>query len=289
MSYNGILNLNKPTGMTSRRVVDVVQRLVRPDKVGHAGTLDPLASGVLVVCVGSATRLIEYVQKMPKRYRGTFLLGRTSPTEDIESEVTLLENPPQPTLDDILRTAVSMTGEIQQRPPSFSALKVDGQRAYDLAREGKLVEFAPRPVTIHGIQVVTYNYPELVLEVQCGGGTYIRSLGRDLARALNSDAVMSALVRSAIGEFQLGNAFDPEQLTRNNLAEHLLPLRAAVADLPMLELNAEEIARLSKGLFIRHAGSDATEYAGIDAHGRLIALLHPRHDGTLGASRNFAQ
>ena len=143
MTYNGILNLNKPTGMTSRRVVDLVQRLVRPDKVGHAGTLDTAGQRRACGLRRAATRLIEYVQRMPKRYRGTFLLGRTSPTEDIESEVTLLDNPPQPTLDDILRTALSLTGEIQQRPPSFSALKVDGQRAYDLAREGKLIELLP--------------------------------------------------------------------------------------------------------------------------------------------------
>ncbi len=151
--YCGLLNLNKSSGMTSRRAVDIVQRLVRPAKAGHAGTLDPLASGVLVVCVGAATRLIEYVQQMPKHYTGTFLLGRHSPTEDIEGEVTLLDNPPVPSLDAILAAACTLTGTIQQRPPDFSALKVQGRRAYDLARRGETVDLQPRTIVVHSIAV----------------------------------------------------------------------------------------------------------------------------------------
>ena len=123
--------------MTSRDAVDCVQRLVRPLKAGHAGTLDPLASGVLVVCVGAATRLIEYVQRMTKQYTGAFLLGRRSPTEDIEGAVTELDSPPIPTLDQLTAAAAALTGTIQQRPPAFSAIKVAGRRAYDLARQGQ--------------------------------------------------------------------------------------------------------------------------------------------------------
>src|SRR3972149_1595212 len=126
MKLSGILNINKPAGLTSRRVVDMVQRLVRPAKVGHAGTLDPLATGVLVVCVGAATRLIEYVQRMPKSYVGTFLLGRQSPTEDVEGHVVELPNPPIPTLEQIHQAASNLTGNIFQRPPAFSALKING-------------------------------------------------------------------------------------------------------------------------------------------------------------------
>src|SRR5580692_3948023 len=135
-SFSGLLNVLKPGGMTSRAVVDRVQRLVRPAKAGHAGTLDPLATGVLVVGIGFGTRLIEYVQRMPKRYRGTFLFGRQSPTEDVEGEIELLVDPPIPSRAAIEQAALLLTGEILQRPPSFSALKVAGQRAYDLARAG---------------------------------------------------------------------------------------------------------------------------------------------------------
>ena len=189
----GLLNLNKPAGMTSRDVVNIVQRLSRPAKAGHAGTLDPLADGVLVVCVGSATRLIEYVQRMPKRYVGTFLLGRQSPTEDIEGEVTELPDAPVPTREQIEAAARRFVGRIEQRPPAFSALKIRGRPAYKLARQGKPVELAPRPVEIYRIEVKKYRYPELVLEIDCGGGTYVRSLGRDLAESLGTAAVMSAL------------------------------------------------------------------------------------------------
>jgi len=149
----GILNLNKPAGVTSRRVVDDVQRLVRPAKVGHAGTLDPLATGVLVVCTGAATRLIEYVQQMPKSYTGTFLLGRQSPTEDVDGEVTELDSPPVPSWPEIEAAVRAFEGRIEQRPPAFSALKVGGRRAYDLARRGKSVELKSRPVTIHRISI----------------------------------------------------------------------------------------------------------------------------------------
>ncbi|HOM17612.1 MAG TPA: tRNA pseudouridine(55) synthase TruB, partial [Thermoguttaceae bacterium] len=163
----GILNIYKPAGLTSRDVVNQIQRLLRPAKVGHAGTLDPLATGVLVVCVGPATRLIKYVQRMPKEYIGAFLLGRSSPTEDTDGPVTELENPPIPSLDAVETAARKMLGPILQRPPAYSALKVEGRRAYELARQGQHVELPPRPVTIYRLDVLSYNYPELVLRIRC--------------------------------------------------------------------------------------------------------------------------
>ncbi len=132
----GVLAVNKPAGLTSRDCVNRVQRLIKPCKVGHAGTLDPLATGVLVLCIGRATRLVEFVQQQEKLYRGTFLLGRSSPTEDTEGEITQLENPPVPTREEIDAVIPEFTGSIQQVPPIFSALKVKGERSYRLAREG---------------------------------------------------------------------------------------------------------------------------------------------------------
>jgi tRNA pseudouridine55 synthase len=205
----GLLNLNKPSGITSRGAIDLVCRLAGKTKVGHAGTLDPLASGVLVVGVGAATRLIEYVQRMPKHYTATFLLGRQSETEDIESLVVELDDPPIPTREEIVAATGRFCGRIQQRPPAYSAVKVAGRRAYALARAGREVELDARPITVHRLEVRAYAYPTLTLEVRCGGGTYVRSLGRDLAASLGTAAVMSELVRTAIGGFRIEQSVDP--------------------------------------------------------------------------------
>jgi tRNA pseudouridine55 synthase len=289
MPTSGLLNINKPSGITSRRVVDRVGRLARRLKVGHAGTLDPLASGVLVLCTGAATRLIDYVQRMPKHYWATFLLGRTSRTEDIEGEVVELSDPPVPTRARIEEAARALTGEIQQRPPAFSALKVAGQRAYDLARKGREVELSPRTIVVHRIEVVEYEYPELRLDVVCGSGTYVRSLGRDLAESLGTGAVMSALVRTAIGGFRIEEALDPESLTVENWTQFLLPPRSAVEALPQVTLNPSQIQRIRSGQTIRCGEiSPADEIAALDASGQLVALLSPRNPGWFGPTRVFA-
>jgi len=297
MTLSGILNINKPIGMTSRGVVDMIERLVRPAKVGHAGTLDPLAGGVLVVCVGSATRLIEYVQRMPKSYVGTFLLGRQSTTEDIEGEVVELADPPVPVLEDILRAAKKIEGNILQRPPAFSALKINGRRAYQMARKGEEVKLQARPVSIHRIAVRSYEYPRLVLEVDCGSGTYIRSLGRDLAESLGTAAVMSALVRTAIGKFDLEEAQDPGKLMKENISGHLLPMICALDNLPRLELSAEEIMRVHRGQPIAkriksepkhwHSQWHPAETAAVDEGGNLVAILSSSDGELLRPVRNF--
>jgi tRNA pseudouridine55 synthase len=289
MTLKGLLNINKPPAVTSRNAVNVVQRLVRPGKVGHAGTLDPLATGVLVVCVGPATRLIEYVQRMPKTYVGTFLLGRESDTEDVDGRVIELVDPPRPTMQQISAASAKLTGEILQRPPAYSALKVAGRRAYELARKGKHVDLKPRPITVHRLEVKAYEYPELVLEIECGSGTYVRSLGRDLAESLGTAAVMSALNRTAIGSFRVEGAVEPASLTAENLPNQLLPLLRAVECLPKVALSPQEIARLGHGLTIPRPVSavEAAEYAGINEAGELCTILAPRGMNQLAPTLNF--
>jgi tRNA pseudouridine55 synthase len=284
----GLLNLDKPAGMTSRDVVNRVQRLIKPHKVGHAGTLDPLATGVLVVAVGPATRLVEYVQRMEKMYCGTFLLGRTSDTEDVEGQVVELPNAPVPTKEQLHAALSQFIGTIQQRPPAFSALKVAGQRAYDLARRGDVVELAARPIEVHAIDILRYAYPELELRVRCGSGTYIRSLGRDLARAVGTDAVMSVLRREAIGPFRVADAMQPDNLSAESILRGLLPATWAVNGMPRLEASAADVARLSKGqpIFNRHALA-GSEIAAIDSTGNLAAILVPAGEGTLRPTKCF--
>jgi tRNA pseudouridine55 synthase len=283
----GLLNTNKPAGITSRRVVDRVVRMRRGLKAGHAGTLDPLASGVLVVCVGAATRLIEYVQRTPKTYDGTFLLGRQSPTEDVDGEVVELRDPPIPARDAIERAAASLVGTIQQRPPAFSALKIEGRRAYDLARKGAAVDLAPREIVVHRLDVVSYDYPELRLHVECGSGTYVRSLGRDLAERLGTAAVMSRLVRTAIGRFRIEDAIDPETLDPQTWTRHLLPPLAALDGLQRIELTATEAVRVRSGQPVVREGLASGEVAAIDPDGALTAILAPRADGRWWPMRTF--
>jgi tRNA pseudouridine55 synthase len=241
-----------------------------------------------VTCVGSATRLIEYVQRMPKRYVGTFLLGRSSATEDIDGAVTLLPDPPIPAASQIEAAAERLVGVQLQRPPAFSALKVAGQRAYDLARRGLTVELKPRSIEVYSLKVARYDYPELVLEIECGGGTYVRSLGRDLAESLGTAAVMSALVRTAIGPWTIDTAIDPRTLAATDWRAHLDPLGKALSALPTRELTAAEVTRVRQGLFISVAAApQSREIAAVDRLGRIVAILVPRSPEQWGATKNF--
>lgn len=284
----GLLNLHKPPGVTSRAVVDQVQRLCSSDKAGHAGTLDPLATGVLIVCIGSATRLIEYVQQLPKRYQAEFLLGQESPTEDIAGDVVCRPNDPQPSLSEIEAKLPQFTGKILQRPPIFSALKIDGKRAYDLARRGKDVDLQPRPVEVYSLTITDYAYPRLALDIRCGSGTYVRSLGRDLAESLGTAAVMSQLARTEIGAFRIEEAVDPARLTRSNLASYLLAPLQAVQGLPKVSLTPEEMIDLGHGRPITLRGELESEYAAVSPIGDLFALLHAK-EGRWWPTRVFAK
>jgi tRNA pseudouridine55 synthase len=300
MELFGILNVTKPPGRTSRDVVDRVERLTRPYRAGHAGTLDPLATGVLVICVGGATRLIEYVQRMTKHYRATFLLGRHSETDDVDGEVTEFPVATPPSRAMLDQAIPRFLGEIQQRPPAHSALKVAGRRAYELARRGEPVVLAPRSVTIRRITVRRYEYPALELEIECGSGTYVRALGRDLAEALGTAAVMSALERSAIGGFRIEDAISVDDLTAESLPHKLQPAITAVAELPRVELSDGELVEIRHGRPIdvprnglglaakpQAACSWEGEWAAADAAGRLVAILREKHPGQLWPTKNL--
>ncbi len=290
----GLLNVDKREGETSRDVVNQVQRWVRPHKVGHAGTLDPLATGVLVLCLGQATRLIPYVQQMRKHYHATFLLGQQSETEDIEGTVVALDSPPRPTEQAVKHESEQFIGEISQRPPAFSAKKVSGKRAYALARAGQTFTLEAKQVTIYDMRVIRYEYPRLEMAIACGSGTYVRSLGRDLAERLGTAAVMSALRRTAIGPFTAEKACDLTHANKPDIHRHLLPPVLAVGGMPQVTLNAMQWHRIRQGQFIEatdlaHVPPAVTDLAAFRGDGDLVAILTRRGNAQWGASRNFAR
>jgi len=273
----GILNLDKPSGITSRAVVDRVTRLLPRIKVGHAGTLDPLASGVLIVCIGSATRLIESVQRMTKGYQTVVRLGARSDTLDAEGRVENVENPRVPSEVEVRQAIAGQIGEIRQLPPEYSALKIKGQRAYDLARAGQAVDLEPRLVRIDRVDLMSYRWPLLELEIECGGGTYIRSVARDVGEALGCGGLVATLVRTRIGPFTLDSSVDPMTLTSRSLAANLRPALDAVPDLPAITLDESQAAAVAQGRALDAASLalDSVphgEIALLDTDGRLIAI-----------------
>lgn len=211
-----ILLFDKPLDWTSFQVVNKIRWLIRKScgikkiKVGHAGTLDPLASGLLIICTGKFTKRIEELQGQEKEYTGTFTLGSTTPSYDLETEIDK-EYPVDHITDDDLKLAVlKFTGEFEQMPPVFSALKKEGKRLYEYARSGEAVKMNTRPVKISEFTIDASRFPEIDFKVVCSKGTYIRSLAHDFGRALNSGAHLSALRRTRIGEYKVENAFSIE-------------------------------------------------------------------------------
>jgi tRNA pseudouridine55 synthase len=244
-SVNGLLVIDKPGGMTSRGVVNRVQSwLPTGTRLGHTGTLDPLATGALVLCLGAATRLAEYVQRMAKTYRAGLLLGVRSDTDDADGIVTAVEDARPADREALERRLQEFVGAIEQVPPAFSAAKVTGRRAYDLARQGQAVTLQPRTVHVYGIDLLAYSYPRLDIEVRCGKGTYIRSLARDLGERLGCGALIETLRRTRVGPFRVE---DGVALDADTVRESVLPLALAVADLPRASLKPEEISRLRQG------------------------------------------
>ena len=284
---HGFLCINKSPNVTSRDSVNAIQRLVRPCKVGHAGTLVPMATGVLVVAIGCATRLIQFVQQMPKTYLGTFELGKTSDTEDITGQVVARVVDLPPTLEEVTQATQPLVGRIMQQPPVYSALKVKGERAYSLSRQGKHVALEPRPVFIHEIEIVRYEFPILQLRIVCGSGTYVRSIGRDIGEALGCGAVMSGLVRTAIGSFLLDESFRAEDVTTaTQMESRLRPLGQAVSHLPRVVVDSRQIKALSFGQKLPLDASD-NQLAAFDEHQTLVAVL-TRSDDSYRPSINFA-
>jgi tRNA pseudouridine55 synthase len=222
MNLQGVLNIDKPAGVSSAYVVNGVKRLLpRGTKIGHAGTLDPFATGVLLLLVGKATKLCERLMDEPKQYEATVKLGATTPTDDPESEEIPYPGA-APVSEEAVRAAIApLVGEIVQRPPAFSALKVGGRRAYDLARGGKEVALEPRKVRVYGIELLEYAWPLVRLRVDCGRGTYVRAIARDLGEALHAGGHLVQLRRTRVGPFGAEEAIKPADLRPETIAANL--------------------------------------------------------------------
>lgn len=247
----GILNINKADGRTSRDEVNVVQRLARPAKVGHAGTLDPMATGVLLVCVGAATRLISLLQEAPKTYVAEFQFGQTSDTDDSTGDVQVLDEIPAVDQQTFSEKLQSFLGEISQVPPQFSAVKVGGERAYKKARQGETMTLKARTVHVFSLDVLIYNWPTVMVKIQCGSGTYIRSIARDLGKALNCGGLMSALERTSIGQMKSREGVRSEALDAETLETNLLNPLVALEHLVHYACDAKDAEELKTGRALR--------------------------------------
>lgn len=250
---NGIINVNKLQGVSSAREVGIIKRITGCS-CGHMGTLDPMASGVLPIAVGNATRLFDYLLTKTKTYIATFRFGEDYDTLDITG--TLLKSGERvPTAEEIESVLPTLTGEVMQLPPKYSAKNVNGRRSYQLAREGVEFELSPKKVRIESITLLNYKDCEYSFEIVCGGGTYVRSIGRDMASALGTCAAMSSLIRSASGPFKIENSVKTEELNVGNVEEYLIPCDSII-NYPSVNLNDMQAKRLFNGIAVKCDLSD---------------------------------
>ena len=275
---DGIVNVMKPAGMTSHDVVAKLRRIYHTRKVGHTGTLDPDAVGVLPVCIGQATRLVEYLTDKEKTYKTVLMFGTETNTQDASGEVTVKTELPSLTREEFVAVTQKFTGEIQQVPPMYSAIKKDGQPLYKLARQGIDVEVEARPVMIHEIKVLMYQPESAMLEIRCGKGPYIRTLCQDIARACESSGHMAYLMRTKSGVFGADTAV---ALSRLEEAEHpeefLMDMNTSLADMPALTVtDAVMTSRVQNGLSQRVPGAadlaEGTVCRALDKEGNLMAI-----------------
>ncbi|HEY4190933.1 MAG TPA: tRNA pseudouridine(55) synthase TruB [Candidatus Limnocylindrales bacterium] len=283
---DGVLVVAKPSGPTSHDVVGLVRRLSSTRRVGHGGTLDPFAAGVLPVFLGRATRLVEYHLGASKRYRATICFGERSTTDDIDGQRTPVEGPPV-TREVVEPALAGLVGPISQVPPNYSAVQIQGRRAYQLARSGEIVVLAARDVTIHSLDLVEWDdrdpaRPVAIVDVTCSAGTYIRALARDLGEQLGSGAYLGALVRTASGGFRLEDAISLDDLRAAaadgpaGVARVLRPIDAGLEHLPHAEVTDDEIRRLGEGLITAPkralADRDAPIVLAVGPDGRVAAV-----------------
>lgn len=280
---DGLLNVHKPSGITSFEVVRRVRQLSGERRVGHGGTLDPLATGVLPVALGQGTRVLEFLERTTKTYSGTIRLGITTDTDDAEGRVLAERSPEAVSLDALEKALLRFRGRIQQVPPRYSALKRAGTPAYKMARAGEEVILEPRTVDVLRLDLLAFESPLAVVEVECGRGTYIRALARDLGEALGCGAHLQALVRRRVGPFALEDAISLEDLAKTfregRAGDVLEPLDCILLHLAAAILGPEKVGAVRNGQGVAFPTDDVPQCRAYSTEGQLVALL--RQEGQL--------
>jgi tRNA pseudouridine55 synthase len=278
---NGVLNVNKPSGMTSHDVVQAVRRIVKEKRVGHTGTLDPLATGVLVLCVGTATRIARYLEAGEKEYQAVMRLGVTTDTLDADGSILETRSYDPPDRDQLIRTLQGFTGVIMQQPPAYSAVKIRGVPSYKLARKGKAEPLKPRQVEIYSIEVTACEDPLVSLTVRCSKGVYIRTLCADVGDTLGPGAHLTKLVRTRSGRFAIDRSVTLDQLAdaaaAGTIEQVLVSLDEALIDFPAVAVEEADSTKILHGNRVRIPQALVYgEKAGLlrihDRSGRLLAL-----------------
>jgi tRNA pseudouridine55 synthase len=277
-AISGVLVVDKPVGMTSHDVVQAIRTGTGLRRAGHTGTLDPRASGVLVILVGPAVRLSEFVSASDKRYQAIIRLGSTTDTFDADGKLTESNRPVDVTEEQFEKALSAFVGEIEQTPPPYSAVKVQGRKAYELARAGEEVELAPRKITVYHLEVLEWAPPEAVIDVHCSSGTYVRSLANDLGAALGCGAYLVGLRRTKSGRFSLREATPLRKLQEafqaGNWYQYLIPAAEALAEWPAVELNPDDVENVRHGHRVRAtSGAKAGMVRGVSTQGELVALM----------------
>lgn len=275
---SGVLVVDKPVGLTSHDVVQIIRRGTGIRRAGHTGTLDPRASGVLVVLLGPAVRLSEYVSASDKRYQATIELGGSTETYDAEGEVSQKSDEPvDVTEEEFSELLKGYIGEIEQVPPPFSAVKVKGKKAYEKARAGEEVELEPRMINVFSLEVLEWELPEVVIDVYCSSGTYVRSLAHDLGEALGVGAHLVGLRRTKSGQFTLRHAMSlralRESFDAGDWAQYLIPAAEALGDWFTIELDGDQLEKVRNGHRIPVEGDETGWARALSEQGDLVALL----------------
>lgn len=288
MKPTGLLLVDKPAGPTSHDIVDIVRRVTGHRRVGHAGTLDPFASGLLLLCLGWTTRLAEYLVALPKTYRAVIRLGERTDTDDCTGTVTTRSADWRAVDTEQVRRALAhQLGEVEQRPPAYSAKKVAGQRAYALARAGEAPELQPKHVVIWRLDVREMSLPSLTLEIECSSGTYVRAVARDLGEALEVGAHLTGLRRLRVGQYDVADALELGRETPEDLViARLQPPEAAVTHLRRADLGAEAREALRRGLPVQWREVDAEDPVAVFVEGELAAVALAR-EGQLWPKKVF--
>jgi tRNA pseudouridine55 synthase len=284
---NGWVVLDKPVGMTSTHAVARLKRLFNAKKAGHAGTLDPLASGVLPVAFGEATKTVPFVQDGEKAYRFTIQWGAETDSDDADGQI-VARSDVRPEINAILTALPHFTGTILQTPPAYSAIKINGERAYDIARDGETPELSPRPVTIHELTMTEFGADDATFEARCGKGTYVRAIARDLGRVLGCLGHVSALRRTRVGPFSETDAVALTHIEDASVPDAMRRVEAGLLELPQVVVDRDSAARLRRGQSILLRGRDAPgEGAAYACCGGVVVAIGAIERGELVPGRVF--